>query len=191
MQWAAQDLPGEAADTGTARPEISLWFSPWRHQLGLNSKAVEGGNSKWLCSTALKEGGKGFRHMQGKGCVSPALVISIMETQHFTAFNLYVAEVNYQHSLKFCFHFSTWNANSSLGNVNSTFSLKPQGRCRVEKAAQGRKLRSGITHTRWSPPARPLARKVIFKTVELRESVRESQEVQTILLAAGGTIKRN
>lgn len=29
-------------------------------------------------------------------CVSPALVISIMEAQQFTAFNLYASEVKYQ-----------------------------------------------------------------------------------------------
>lgn len=34
-----------------------------------------------------------------------------------------------------------------------------------------------------------LARTVIFNTMELRGSVRGSQEVQTILLAAGTTIK--
>lgn len=71
--------------------------------------------------------------MQEKGCVSPALVISIMETQHFTAFSLYAAEVNYERFLKFCFHFSTWNANSRLGNVNSTFSLSHKEGAELKK----------------------------------------------------------
>lgn len=128
--------------------------------------------------------------MQEKGCVSPALVISIMETQHFTAFSLYAAEVNYERFLKFCFYFSTWNANSRLGNVNSTFSLSHKEGAELKKQHKVESWEVEL-HTQWLPPACLLARTVIFKTTELKESAGEGQDVQTILLAAGTTIKRN